>query len=141
MSPDTWLSCLHVSTSPVPRAVGDVEVAILDKGLGPIGNFPLPQDLWDSVVPEFYQDSLRDFSVEESWEDGDRVVRGASRWVSQHVATACAVVWVVGVGQGPPLPPIAAHRDLGPGWGWSLSTGPASTWAWPPHPRPAAVWL
>ena len=45
LSPDTWCSCLHVSTSPVPRAVGDVDDAILDKGLGPIGDFPLPQDL------------------------------------------------------------------------------------------------
>ena len=42
MSPDTWRSCLHVSTSSVPRAVGDVNDAILDKGLRPIGDFPLP---------------------------------------------------------------------------------------------------
>ena len=53
-----------------------MEDAILDKGLGPIGDYPLPQDLWDSVVPEFYWDGLRDFNVEESWEDGDRVVKG-----------------------------------------------------------------
>ena len=63
VSPDTWRSCLHVSTSPIPRAVGDVDDTILDKSLGPIGDFPLPQDLWDSVVPEFYRDCLRDFNV------------------------------------------------------------------------------
>ena len=79
---DMWCSCLHVSTSPVPWAVGDVDDAILDKGLGPIGDFSLPQDLWDSVVLEFYKGGLRDYNVEESWEDGDRVVKGASRWVS-----------------------------------------------------------
>ena len=28
---------------------------------------------------------LRDFGVEESWEDGDRVVKGAPRWVFQQV--------------------------------------------------------
>ena len=71
-----------MSTSPIPRAVGDVDNTILDKGLGPIGDFPLPQDLWDSVVPEFYRNGLREFNVQESWEDGDRVVKGASRWVS-----------------------------------------------------------
>ena len=43
MSPVAWRSCLHVSTSPVPRALGEVDDAILDKGLGPIGDFPLPK--------------------------------------------------------------------------------------------------
>ena len=81
MSPDTWRSCLHVSTPPVPRAVGVVDDTILDKGLGPIGDFPLPQDFWDSVVPEFYRDGLRDFNMQENWEDVDSVVKGASRWV------------------------------------------------------------
>ena len=56
-----------------------------------------------------------------------------------------AVRKCVGLGRGRgsrgDLVAIAAHRDLGPGWGWSLSTGPASTWAEPPHPRPAAAWL
>ena len=82
MSSDTWRSYLHISTSPVPRALGEVDDAILDKGLGPIGGYPLPQDLWDSVVPEFYKDDLQGFGVEEAWEDGDRVVKGASRSVS-----------------------------------------------------------
>ena len=84
MSLDTWRSCLHVSTSPVPRVVGEVYDAILDKGLGPIGD-PPPQDLWDSVVPEFYKDAVQGFNVEEGWEDGERVVKRASRWVSQQV--------------------------------------------------------
>ena len=43
MSPDTWRSCLHVSTSLVPQAVGDMDDAISDKGLGPIGDFPSPK--------------------------------------------------------------------------------------------------
>ena len=46
---------------PIPRVVGDVDDTILDKGLGPIGDFPLPRDLRDSAVPEFYRDGLRDF--------------------------------------------------------------------------------
>ena len=38
------------------------------------------------MFPEFYGNGLRDFNVEESWEDGDRVVKGGlhvgfpSRW-------------------------------------------------------------
>ena len=43
LSRDTWRSCLHVSTSPIPRATRDVDDAILDKRLGPIGDFPLPR--------------------------------------------------------------------------------------------------
>ena len=42
LSPDRWRSCLHVSTSPAPRAVGDVDKAILDNSLGLNGDFPLP---------------------------------------------------------------------------------------------------
>ena len=107
MSPDTWRSCLHVSTSSIPRAVGDVDDAILDKGLGPIGDFPLSQDLWDSMVLEFYRSGLRDFNMEESWEDGDRVVEGASRWVSQRVERLVSALRRAGVYQVPPdpLPP------------------------------------
>ena len=56
---------------------------ILDKGLGPKGNFPLPQDLLDSMVPYFFKDGLQTFSVEDEWEDP--VVKGASQWVSPQV--------------------------------------------------------
>ena len=72
MLPGTWRSCLHVFIFPIPQAVGDVDNAILDKGLGPIGDFPLLQDLWDSVVPEFYGDGLRHVNMEKGCEDGDR---------------------------------------------------------------------
>ena len=54
-----------------PGGGGHVEDAVLGKGLALIGDFPLPQDWWDSVVPELYWDGLRDSNV-----------RGASRWVS-----------------------------------------------------------
>ena len=65
MNPETWESCLHITTSLIPRMVGDVGDDILDWGLGPINSFPLPQDLWDSVVPNFYNDGLQTFSVED----------------------------------------------------------------------------
>ena len=53
LSSDTWCSCLHLSTSLVPRAVWDVDDAIPDKGWGPTGDPPPPHDWWDSVVSEF----------------------------------------------------------------------------------------
>ena len=43
MFPDTWRFRLHVSTSQVPRAVGEVNDAIPDKGLGPICDPPPPK--------------------------------------------------------------------------------------------------
>ena len=85
LHPDSWEACLHVNTSPIPRFMGGVEDAILDRGLGPVGTHQLPADLWDAVVPPFYREGLRDFDVERGWQDGERVVRGASRWVSQQV--------------------------------------------------------
>ena len=77
MSPNTWRSCLHVSTSPVVREVGEVDDAIPDKGLGPIGDFPLPQDLWDSVVPEFYKDGSQGFNVGAGWGGWNMALDGA----------------------------------------------------------------
>ena len=80
MFPDTWHSYLHVCTSGALRVLGSLDDAIVGKGQRPIGNFTIPQDL-----PEFYKGRLRDLSVEESWKDEDRVVEGASRWVSPQV--------------------------------------------------------
>ena len=107
MTPETWESCLHITTSPIPRVVGDVGDEIFDRGLGPIGSFPLPQDLWDSVVLDFYNDGLQTFSVEDEWEYGDRVVKGASRWVSPQVERVMSALRGAGVHRVPadPLPP------------------------------------
>ena len=85
LQPESWEACLHINTSPVPRVVGGLKDAILDKGLRPIGAQQLPADLWDAVIPPFYRGGLQDFDVEREWQDGERVVRGASRGISQHV--------------------------------------------------------
>ena len=112
MSPDIWRSCLHVSTSPVPRAVGEVDDAIPDNGLGPIGDIPLPQDLWDSLVPEFCRGGWKGFSMEEGWEDGDRVVKGVSLWVPQPVERLVSALQGAGVCQVPPDPPPPGATPL-----------------------------
>ena len=50
LHPDAWEACLHINTSPIPRFMGGVEDAILDRGLGPIGTHQLPEDLWDCTI-------------------------------------------------------------------------------------------
>ena len=45
LHPDAWETCLHINTSPIPRFMGGVEDAILDRGLGPIGSHQLPDNL------------------------------------------------------------------------------------------------
>ena len=80
-----WEWCLHITTTPIARVVGKVGDDILDKGLGPIGNFPPLQDSWDSVAPDFCKEGLQTFCVQDEWEDRDRVVKWASRWVSRQV--------------------------------------------------------
>ena len=112
LQPESWEACLHVNTSPVPRVVRGVEDAILDKGLGPIGAHQLPADLWDAVIPSFYRGGLRDFDVELEWQDGERVVRGASRWVSRHVQRIVQALRGAGVYEetaDPPPPPFTCY--------------------------------
>ena len=106
LQPDSWEACLHVNTSPIPRFMGGVEDAILDRGLGPVGTQQLPPDLWEAVIPPFYREGLRDFDVEREWQDGERVIRGASRWVSQQVRRIVQALRGRGFTRRPPtLPP------------------------------------
>ena len=65
---------------------------------GRLATSPSPRNYGTRVVPEFYRDGLR----EESCEDGDSVVRGASRWVSQQVERLATTLRGAGVYQVPP---------------------------------------
>ena len=105
LHPDSWEACLHVTTPPIPRFMGGVEDAILDRGLGPVGTHQLPADLWEAVIPPFYREGLRDFDVEPEWQDGERVIRGASRWVSQQVQRIVQALRGAGVYEETPDPP------------------------------------
>ena len=89
--------------------MGGVEDAILDRGLGPVGTHQLPADLWDAVIPPFYREGLRDFDVEREWQDGERVVRGASRWVSQQVQRIVQALRGAGVYEETADPPPPPH--------------------------------
>ena len=110
LHPDAWEACLHINTSPIPRFMGGVEDAILDRGLGPVGSHQLPDELWDAVVPPFYHGGLQDFDVEREWQDGDRVVRGATRWVSQQVQRIVQALRGAGVYEEPADPPPPRPR-------------------------------
>ena len=112
LHPDSWEACLHVNTSPIPRFMGGVEDAILDRGLGPVGTHQLLADLWDAVIPPFYREGLRDFDVEREWQVGERVIRGASRWVSQQVQRIVQALRGAGVYEetaDPPPPPPTCY--------------------------------
>ena len=81
----------------------------MDRALGPIGSHQLPDDLWDAVIPPFYRGGLQDFNVEREWQDGDRVVRGATGWVSQQVQRIVQALRGAGVYEetvDPPPPPM-----------------------------------
>ena len=93
MTLETWEWCLHITTSPIARVVGKVGDGIIDRGLGPLGNFSLLQDFWDSSALYFYKEGLQTFCVEDEWEDGDRVVKWASRWVSRQVEPGDGRTW------------------------------------------------
>ena len=106
LTTESWESCLHTSTSPIPQAM-EVRDGIPDRGLGPIGKHDLPVELWRSVVPNFYHSGLADFNVEAAWQDGARQLKGMSHWVSPHVERLVRVLQGVGVYEVPckSLPP------------------------------------
>ena len=107
-----------MSTPPPFRGSwGGVEEAILDRGPGPIGTHQLPEDLWDAVVPPFYRGGLQDFDVEREWQDGERVVRGATRWVSQQVQRIVQALRGAGVYEetaDPPPPRVTPSSSPSP---------------------------
>ena len=117
LHPDAWEACLHINTSPISRFMGGVEDAILDRGLGPIGSHQLPHDLWDAVVPPLYRGGLQDFDVEREWQDGDRAVRGATRWVLQQVQRIVQALRGAGVYEetaDPPPPRVTPSSSQNP---------------------------
>ena len=105
---EDWRGLVHVTTSPTPRA-GRVRPDILRNGLGPVGCHEIPQDIWNSTVPDdFYGDGLRDFNVESGWTDDRGNCRPATpAWVSGEVEELVSVLkrdWLLYDLQGSPTP-------------------------------------
>ena len=61
------------------------------------------------MIPPFFRGGLQDFDVEREWQDGERVVRGASRWVSQHVQRIVQALRGAGVCEETADPPPPPH--------------------------------
>ena len=58
MTEDTFESLAHMGTSPRPKEASLLE-EILPKGFGEMGNCPVPNELWDEIVPEGLPAHLR----------------------------------------------------------------------------------
>ena len=57
---DVWSCVLRDSTSPVTLLLS-IDPSVLDRGLGPVGNIPIPEFLWDSLAPlDFQEVTARD---------------------------------------------------------------------------------
>ena len=52
---DVWSCVLRDSTSPVTLLLS-LDPSVLDRGLGPVGNIPIPDLLWDLLAPIDFQD-------------------------------------------------------------------------------------
>ena len=52
---DVWSCVLRGSTSPVTLLL-TLDPSVLDSGLGPVGNIPIPEFLWDFLVPLDFQE-------------------------------------------------------------------------------------
>ena len=52
---DVWSCVLRDSTSPVTLLLS-LDPSVLDRGLGPVGNIPIPEFLWDFLAPLDFQD-------------------------------------------------------------------------------------
>ena len=52
---DVWSCVLRDSTSPVTLLLS-LDPSVLDRGLGPVGNIPIPEFLWDFLAPLDFQE-------------------------------------------------------------------------------------
>ena len=52
---DVWSGVLRDSTSPVTLLLS-FDPSVLDRGLGQVGNIPIPEFLWDFLAPLDFQD-------------------------------------------------------------------------------------
>ena len=57
---DVWSCVLRDSTSPITLLLS-LRPSVLDRGLGPVGNIPIPEFLWDFLAPlDFQEVTARD---------------------------------------------------------------------------------
>ena len=60
---------MHLTTSPIP-ALMRTDPSLAAKGLGRLGAYEIPADLWDWVVPPDFVERAMQYNVEEDPEGG-----------------------------------------------------------------------
>ena len=55
LSGDVWSCVLRDFTSPITLLLS-LDPSVLDRGLGPVGNIPIPKFLWDLLAPLDFQE-------------------------------------------------------------------------------------
>ena len=64
-----WDSLLHLTTSPIPVLMR-IDPSLAAKGLGRLGAYEIPADLWHRVVPHDFVEPAMQYNVEEDPEGG-----------------------------------------------------------------------
>ena len=66
---EIWDSLLHLTTSPIPLLMR-TEPSLAAKGLGRLGAYEIPADLWHRIVPPDFVERAMQYNVEEDPEGG-----------------------------------------------------------------------
>ena len=66
---EIWDSLLHLTTSPIPVLMR-TDPSLAAKGLGRLGAYEIPADLWHRIVPPDFVERAMQYNVEEDREGG-----------------------------------------------------------------------
>ena len=70
-----WEALLHLNTSPKP-SLAAVVPKVVQRGLGAVGSYPIPDDLWREVVPADFLEAAEAYDVERDPQGGAGRVSG-----------------------------------------------------------------
>ena len=70
-----WEALLYLNTSPKP-SLAAVVPEVVQRGLGTVGSYPIPDDLWREVVPADFLEAAEAYDVEEDAQGGAGRVSG-----------------------------------------------------------------
>ena len=70
-----WEALLHLNTSPKP-SLAAVVPEVVQRGLGAVGSYPIPDGLWREVVPADFLEAAEGYDVEQDPQGGAGRVSG-----------------------------------------------------------------
>ena len=94
---DAWEGLAHLATSPIPQMARS-DPTLVAKGLGKMGSYGIPQELWRKLVPESYLRDALQYDVEAD-------PNGGSGTVGLGVADMACMLLNSVVISATPLPP------------------------------------